>query len=139
MDVSDWKNAYKIGVSRIDAQHAQLIKQWEKLLAAMELCDDELRKEECADIIAFTQYYAAAHFIEEEHYQELIDFPGRELHKKLHESFAKKTAEFVTRLQQTDYAPGVVQELTQYMEDWFVYHIAGEDKKMIHPSHAYIE
>jgi hemerythrin-like metal-binding protein len=131
MDISIWKDAYIIGVERIDQQHKQLLTNLERLLKAVDIDDDGKRKEECANIVSFTQYYAAVHFSTEERLQEVIGFPEKEGHKRLHETFTGDIRSFEKKLEASGYEKDVVREFADMLENWFVYHISSEDKKMI--------
>jgi len=139
MGISIWKNAYKIGVGQIDQQHKQLINYIEKLVAALDIEDANERKKECSNVIGFTKYYAAIHFTTEEHYQDTIDFSEKEKHKLLHKEFCEDIASFEKRLNESDYDIEVLKEFADMLENWFVFHISSEDKKMVRHTNEYID
>lgn len=130
MDLSELKQNIRVGVEQIDQQHLQLLRYLEKIEAALLIPDEEARRRECADVIAFTQHYAAIHFSTEEHYQKTIDFPEREHHRTLHEQFVRDTGALAEKLEASRYRREDVQAFADYLHNWFVHHIVEEDTRM---------
>lgn len=130
MDTSIWKDNFYIGVDPIDRQHKQLIGQLEKLQAALEIPDAAARKSACENAVAFTRYYTVVHFTTEEHYQREIDFADRVRHKQLHDDFTARVEALADNLSASGYADGDVRAFATLLEDWLVYHITSEDKRM---------
>jgi hemerythrin len=84
-------------------------------------------KEKLADLIKGLLDYANTHFKNEEIYMASVGFPGIEEHKKEHEAFLSKAAEFYNK-----YTSGKLilsLEVTNFIKDWITHHIKSEDKQ----------
>lgn len=130
MDISIWKESFRIGVAQIDAQHQQLINNLEKLQRILALEDEAQCREECREVVAFLKLYTAMHFGTEEAYQQSIGFDGYERHKALHAELTAQVNERAQRLEESGYERGQVRGLAEFLEEWLVYHIVSEDKRM---------
>ena len=84
-----WQDRYKIGVDIIDREHKKLFSIMNKLLA---YSDDESKSQwVCQEGIKYFKEHAMKHFAEEEVYMATIRYSGYEMHRRLHDSFRKKT------------------------------------------------
>lgn len=131
MDISIWKDSFRIGIEQIDAQHQQLIQNLEKLQRVLQLEDTAQRQEECREVVAFLKFYTAMHFGTEEAYQQSIGFAGYARHKALHEALTAQVREKAQELEQSGYDKAQVEKLAHFLEEWLVYHIVSEDKQML--------
>lgn len=120
----EWDDSYKIGIDEIDRQHHGLVDLVVQLYAAMrqgkgkEVLDSTLNK--LVD-------YTSVHFGTEEAYFNKFQYPKSAAHKKEHEEFTKKVAEF-----KASYDAGRVMitlSLIDFLSGWLTTHIKGSDRE----------
>lgn len=123
-----WKESYRIGIPSIDEQHIQLFKMVDLLLHAI---TDGSDKETFWDTIDFLKKYVVFHFDAEEAYQRDIHYDGFEAHRKLHQDFTTTVLNYEKQLIETDCDMSVLKDLAGTLTAWLVYHVAGEDQKIV--------
>ncbi|MBN2685372.1 MAG: bacteriohemerythrin [Pontiellaceae bacterium] len=124
MAIIRWTNDLSVGVAEIDRQHQKLVETINILENAMAKGKG---KEVLLGVIQELIAYAQMHFKTEEKYFDQFGYEGSEAHKKLHVSFVKKVSEFCE-----DYLAGRLGlsiSLMNFLSDWVVDHITGEDQK----------
>ena len=116
----EWKDGYKIGHDEIDAQHQQLFKLVNTVLAAK----DKATLTACA--MALFQY-TREHFAHEEALMKRLDYPAMAAHQAQHESLISRLNEVSARI-----ANGTLdhQVLEVFLTDWLLNHIANSDIKL---------
>lgn len=125
----EWKDGYKIGHDEIDAQHQQLFKLVNTVLAAK----DKVTLTACA--MALFQY-TREHFAHEEALMKRLDYPAMATHQTQHESLISRLNEVSARI-----ANGTLdhQVLEAFLTDWLLNHIATSDIKLANYIQASVE
>lgn len=126
-----WKDSYCIGVNHIDLQHKTVFQMVKDLLETVE---DEVnwirRRNELRTEILFLKSHVEMHFRDEEAYQQTIDYPGHEDHKKLHAQFLSDFSVLEQKMIFTGYDRKEVRQFAGILVSWLVYHIAEVDQGM---------
>ncbi len=79
-----WKEKYRIGIDSIDVQHIELFKNLGEFIQLVQRKDIswDNRLDKVKETLGFLQDYVVYHFDDEEKFQESIDYPDIEIHKK---------------------------------------------------------
>ncbi|MDR1030851.1 MAG: bacteriohemerythrin [Treponema sp.] len=125
-NVIEWKSAYSVGISTIDAQHQELINLTNCLNQAC-INGTETGRVYFKKVMHELVQYVKFHFSAEEKIMERIGFPGLAEHKKEHEDFVKKVLEGVKNFESGKAI--VPNTFVRYLLDWIVTHIAKTDQK----------
>ncbi len=129
--LTPWKADYCTGHPQIDAEHQALFDMVGDLHAAI------ARNAPCRELkerINTLASHTLAHFQHEEALMQQHDYPGLDRHKQTHENLAGKVGQLVRQFDR-EFAPDergacITTELTQFLNEWLVHHIRGEDGKM---------
>lgn len=96
-----WKEKYKVGVELIDEQHKELFQRVSHFTQTIRSEEDwEKKLDKVKETMDFMKDYVVVHFNEEEAYQEKINYPDIEEHKKAHASFKEGVNNYVKILKQ---------------------------------------
>lgn len=125
-----WKESYRLGVEKIDAQHKKLFETAEKLVQEIEGAQ---RPEVYRQTIAFLKLYAVTHFRDEEQYFVSIGYPEEEAHKRQHQALSQEVAKYDAALKETAYSLQTAKKLAGMLSAWLVYHVVNEDIKYTRP------
>ncbi len=126
-----WKEKYKIGVPLIDQQHKELFHRVEDFVVILR--SDGAWEEKLAKVkstMEFMKDYVVVHFHDEEEYQKKVDYPGREMHKKIHTDFAAEVLEFARKFSDEGYDEDLVQKFAGKLLAWLINHVAAEDQRI---------
>lgn len=126
-----WKEKYKIGVDVIDRQHEELFRRVSAFIQTVQ--QDGKWEEKLAKVketMAFMQEYVVFHFNDEEAYQEQINYPDLENHKKAHAKFKEAVGQYAQRLEKEGYSEELVQEFGGKLMTWLIMHVAATDQKI---------
>ncbi|MDE7199181.1 MAG: hemerythrin family protein, partial [Lachnospiraceae bacterium] len=83
----------------------------------------------CAEGIKYFKNYTAEHFIDEENYMQSINYPGYEIHKRLHDDMRFKTLPALEKdLTESDYSQESIQHFLGICLGWLTTHILIEDR-----------
>ena len=122
-----WQERFNIGVEVIDREHKKLFSILRKLLAFSK--DAEKKQWVCQEGIKNFQEHAMKHFAEEEVYMASIGYHGYEMHRRLHDTFRKKTLpEIQKELEQTNYSDDAVEHFLGVCAGWLIGHTLTEDR-----------
>lgn len=126
-----WKNSYCIGVEHLDRQHKELFQMVKDLL---EIVEDEMnwlrRRSECRTEVLFLKTSFETHFKEEESYQQSIDYPAFDVHKKMHDGFMKELLEHELLMMSSGFDRKEVKQFCGMLVSWLVYHVVEIDQRM---------
>lgn len=126
-----WKDKYKVGVSLIDTQHEELFKRVSDFIETVQSNENwDAKLEKVKETMVFMQEYVVIHFNAEEAYQEKINYPDMENHKKIHSDFKKMITDYVTVLEENGYPEKIVQELGGKLMAWLIMHVAKTDQQI---------
>lgn len=116
----NWTSDLDTGIPVIDQQHRRIVDFINDLEAAQVLGNQEKIKQVVYDCIDYT----LSHFAFEESMQEEAGYPYCKPHKKVHELFTRKVAEYQQRMELGD---DVAEELHAMLARWLVNHIKRDD------------
>lgn len=116
-----WTEQLCIGIDVIDQQHRRIVEYINQL--------DEARssgqsREEIGWLLNELVDYTISHFGFEESLQEDANYPFVNAHKKVHELFAKRVAEYQARLNNGE---DISKELNSLLVTWLFNHIKRDD------------
>jgi len=126
MKTIKWNLDLAVGIEEIDAEHQQLIKQLNDLLAA---CFAGQGPAVLGKTLCELQKYTREHFAHEEDIMHKNGFPGLQEHRNLHAELVSELDDLIEQFE-----VGADHELSnktmQFLEDWLLHHILIEDKKI---------
>ena len=125
-NVYDWNESLATGIDEIDEQHKSLIKKMNELSEAV---GEEGDKQMAVEIIEFMEDYSQTHFETEEKYMKKYDFNRLSIQREAHEKFSKNVESVKTRLEDEGLSDDIVNDINEYLINWFTNHIKTEDKK----------
>lgn len=120
-----WNEAYRVGAPIIDNDHRRLIGILNDLSRAVDLGKGEMV---LGAILARLQKYTEFHFRNEELWMAEIGYPALEEHRALHGDLKKSVLDYRARFESGERLALV--EMLNFLSDWLVNHIQGEDLKI---------
>lgn len=115
----------ELGNELIDSQHKELI---DKINDLIKSCEEGNDKEEAMKMLDFLADYTNFHFGAEEKYQEDIQFPGLDMHKKQHVEFVETVGELKKKLEEEGPTDAFVELVNQKVTQWLYGHIKVYDR-----------
>lgn len=125
-----WKEEYKIGNEKIDAQHKELFFKVEDLLAMAMTGDEETNRQECLELLDFLISYTIFHFDTEEELQKELNYVSYSQHARMHSEF-KNTVRAYQEKVEKDFSKETLKKLTGTLMTWLVMHVCDCDKKIM--------
>ncbi|GAV21502.1 bacteriohemerythrin [Carboxydothermus pertinax] len=126
-----WKESYRIGVEKVDAQHQELFHRVDEFLRAIKGPGDwEDKVEQVKKTLKFMQGYVVEHFADEEAYQQEINYPDFAKHYLIHEEFKAEVAKYAEKFAASGFNEEIVQEFGGKLMAWLIYHVVMEDQKI---------
>ncbi len=125
-----WQDRFNIGIDVIDKEHKKLF----SIINRMLLFKDQEDKSQwvCQEGIKYFKDHAMKHFTEEEAYMASIDYIGFETHRRLHDSFRRKTLpELEKELARTKYSIDAINHFLGVCAGWLIGHTLTEDHAII--------
>jgi hemerythrin len=122
-----WSDELAVGLDAVDAQHRELIRRTNALLAALGE-GHEPASRAAVDTLLFLSEYVDRHFEDEERFMEEVGFPGLAAHRVEHARFRLALGALVRRFS----LGGADEPLRRAVEDevcgWIVRHVQGTDR-----------
>ena len=115
-----WSNDLDTGIDVIDTQHRRIVDYLNELNDANDNNDAHATNHVLNELVDYT----LTHFAFEEELQEKAGYPFVKAHKRVHEIFVKRVAEFQARAAAGD---NVAPELLSMLKIWLVNHIKEDD------------
>ncbi len=115
-----WSNDLDTGIAVIDTQHRRIVDLINELDSAHETGDIGVTNHVLGELVNYT----LSHFSFEEELQEKANYPFFKAHKRVHEIFTKRVAEFQQRAANGE---NVAPEVLAMLKIWLVNHIKGDD------------
>jgi hemerythrin len=115
-----WSSDLDTGIEVIDKQHQRIIDYLNELNTANDSGDRAATIHVLNELVDYT----LTHFAFEEDLQERANYPFIKAHKRVHEIFTKRVAEFQKRAAAGE---NVAPELLSMLKIWLVNHIKGDD------------
>ena len=128
MDLFKWSSEFEIGLKQVDEQHHKLVditNSLGNLLSNDSVKNDSLERV-FDELVEYTQY----HFSEEENMMSEFGIDQRHLHEHIaiHTNFLKDVLDFKEDFNEQNLQTS--KSLFDYLMNWLVYHILGEDMSM---------
>lgn len=116
-----WTDQLNIGIDVIDQQHRRIVEYINQL--------DDARsggqtREEIAAVLSQLVDYTLSHFAFEESMQEEANYPFFKAHKKVHDLFTQRVAEYQTRFNKGE---DITKALSSMLVTWLFNHIKRDD------------
>ncbi len=119
-----WNEFYELGIEKVDEQHKKLVDMINKLYDAFM----EGKAQDVTDeILHEMEQYADYHFKAEEAIFSKYNYPDKEEHISIHAEFFEKTNYYKSTHSSGE--ENVHYELMNFLKDWLLNHIQGEDVK----------
>lgn len=115
-----WSSDLDTGIDVIDKQHQRIVDYLNELNEANDTGDLKATNHVLDELVDYT----VTHFAFEEELQERAGYPFLKAHKRVHEIFVKRVAEFQARAAA---GQNVAPELLSMLKIWLVNHIKGDD------------
>jgi hemerythrin-like metal-binding protein len=120
----NWNTSFSVGVEKFDYQHKILIDLINQLLEVMKNGNG---KQETSRVIEGLVDYTVFHFGDEEKIMKQFNYPGLISHENEHKLFITKIKDFRNEIRSGKLSVNV--QINQFLHDWLLEHIMGEDKK----------
>lgn len=120
----EFRDVYKIGIRKIDEQHAELFDVFNRLERAIARGDGN---EVISEILEFLIAYSKEHFDTEEGYMEKYKYPDLSSHKEIHREFLSEVDEMYQRYQDGYLKINIQTQETLF--NWITTHIEQTDKR----------
>ncbi len=119
----EWMDTYSVGVKQFDDAHKRLIAIINGFCTA---CMENKPLEELTDQLIELIRYARHHFREEEEWMLATEYPLHAEHRSRHDFLFDQVLEFTQK-----FFHGHLEksEITEFLMDWLLSHILGEDMK----------
>lgn len=133
MQILQWDSCLETGLEEVDQQHRHLVQLTNDFGTLLSL--DKIESDDVENLFSELVSYSEYHFEEEE---KLMDETGvdpgfSDTHRKIHEGFINDVL-LMKRMIADDKA--ALPDLFEFLMNWLVYHILGDDKKMAGQIHA---
>jgi len=115
-----WQDDLDTGIEEIDNQHKRIVEMINHLYDAEQKGDNNEIREVLVDLVDYTQ----SHFSFEETLMEDAGYRFSKAHKRVHELFIRRVAEYRMRFESGE---NIVQELRDTLSRWLFNHIRNED------------
>lgn len=125
-----WQDRFNIGVESIDREHRKLFTIMNKLSSYDD--NDEKSRWAYQEGIKYFKEHAMKHFAEEELYMASIGYEGYEVHRRIHDTFRKKTLpEIEKELAESYYSMESVKHFLGVCAGWLIGHTLTEDRAIV--------
>ncbi len=115
-----WTTDLDTGIEVIDQQHRQIV----DFINQLETAQTTKNKTQIKQVVDSCVDYTLSHFAFEESLQEEAGYQYCKPHKKVHELFTRKVAEYQKRI---DLGDDVAEELHGMLARWLINHIKRDD------------
>jgi len=113
-----WKEAYSVGVERLDSQHQYMFELGKKI--------SELRPEHAKEIVQSLYDYLVEHCAAEESHMADIGFPGLDVHREKHVDILTQLSAFSGG---DGAGPREILKLKTFYYTWLVNHVLNVDRQ----------
>jgi hemerythrin len=120
-----WKEEYEIGIKDIDAQHREIFSLMVELNDAIHL---QKPKEVLDGILESILETSQKHFAFEERLLKKNKYENLPSHQTLHTAFGNRVERLIDTFEE---GTNLSDHLADFLEEWLVHHIEGEDRKFV--------
>lgn len=125
----EWKNAYSCGIDSIDDHHKVLFQLGADLFDVYQHSDKEVYPPQFGKVFKGLQEYTIYHFMNEEKFMTLHNYPWIEDHKREHALFLEYLTKISMELNTKEYNE-VVEDMLKFVSKWIFHHIQHSDFKL---------
>ena len=123
MALIQWASVMSVGITQFDNEHKKLVDMVNNLYDAIKVGKaNAVIGKILDDLIAYT----GTHFSAEERLMQQYGYPGTAKHKAEHAALVKQVLDIQKNFKEGKALP---QNLLQFLKDWLMKHILGEDKQ----------
>ncbi len=123
----NWTNALSVNDSNIDRQHQEIFIRVKNLVMSI---GSGVSEDEIFDMLNFLGNYVTSHFILEEMYMDIYNYPHYAFHKEQHTIFIKTYERFKRQHKENGGDIYFVLQIQQKIVEWVIEHINKEDKDL---------
>lgn len=124
----EWNDRYALGIEEIDHQHMALFRAVNRIVNIVENGDLSRDQRACAEALTYLKNYTFTHFQTEEAYQQSINYPQFEAHKKIHENFRALILDYEKSFEAKPLSRDEVLDFVNMLTEWLVNHITYQDQ-----------
>jgi len=117
----EWTSDLETGIQVIDKQHHRIVDYINKLHHSQQ----HHSREEVGDVLDELVDYTLSHFAFEESLMEEAGYPFINAHKKVHQLFVKRVADYQQRFKMGE---DIADELLHTLRAWLINHIRNDDQ-----------
>ena len=117
----DWTSDLETGIQVIDKQHQRIVDYINKLYHAQQFHS----REEVGTVLDELVDYTFSHFAFEESLMEEAGYPFINAHKKVHQLFVRRVADYQQRFKMGE---DIADELLNTLRAWLINHIRNDDQ-----------
>lgn len=129
-DYLKWNEQYNIGVTIIDREHRKLFSILNKLFDFGH--SKKKRRFACQEAIKYFKDHATQHFTDEEAYMTSVNYPGLEIHRRIHRDFREQMLPALeSELEQTDFSETSIHHFLDICAEWLIGHTLIEDLMIV--------
>ncbi|QYZ65959.1 MAG: hemerythrin [Gammaproteobacteria bacterium (ex Lamellibrachia satsuma)] len=118
----EWSDSLSVGIEEIDEQHKILVDLINRMHQAIH---ERHGSDAVKGILAELADYTRIHFAVEESLMRILNYPGYEEHKEIHEELLGHVVELIQKVESGKTAIGF--ELLHFLKTWLTKHIMEED------------
>jgi hemerythrin len=122
-----WDNSLEVGVQKIDDQHREIFRHFEKLSSA---CQEGQGEEALDEVLKFLDDYVAHHFSSEEALMEQHRYPKLPEQREQHAIFRQVIEELRGRSREDGQAHELSLAIDRQLVRWLIQHIRSFDRQM---------
>jgi len=122
-----WSSSFETGNTGIDEEHKKLFDMGNDFFDKIE---ENNNKETHVESLNFLVQYVKEHFMHERLLMKKIRYPLFETHKKDHEALVRRLVKIYQSLIDKGFSENLSNEITAFIQEWFVNHINIYDKKL---------
>ncbi len=121
MALIEWTEDLNTGIQVIDNQHQRIVQYINKLHHAQQ----NQSQDEVGEVLNELVDYTMSHFAFEESLMEESGYPYINAHKKVHQLFVKRVADYQQRFNMNE---DIAEELINTLRAWLINHIKNDDQ-----------
>ena len=121
MALIEWTEDLNTGIQVIDNQHQRIVQYINKLHHAQQ----NQSQDEVGEVLNELVDYTLSHFAFEESLMEESGYPYINAHKKVHQLFVKRVADYQQRFKMNE---DIAEELINTLRAWLINHIKNDDQ-----------
>lgn len=122
MSLIEWNPAFSVKVKKFDDQHKKLVELVNQLYDAMKAGEGNMV---LGVVLQSLISYTSTHFADEEKMMLANGYPDLAKHKAIHQDLVKQVLDLQKKYQAGN--PVLTMTLLNFLKDWLVKHIQGED------------